>query len=139
MIGVILSGTLDDGTSGLAAIKQGNGIAIVQDPSDALYPGMPQSAIDHVAVNYVLPLADIPSLLIQLAHEPVEETPFPSSDGIEYETDIVELDMTAVENEDRPGSISEFVCPECGGNNRRRYSAVSLPCGAYVRRGNAAC
>jgi len=48
VIGIILSGTQDDGTAGLAAIKAGGGAAIVQDPVEALYPGMPTSALEHV-------------------------------------------------------------------------------------------
>ena len=51
MVGVVLSGTRDDGAAGLAVIKSQGGAAIVQDPEDALYPGMPASAIAHVAVD----------------------------------------------------------------------------------------
>jgi len=65
-IGVILSGTLDDGTSGLWEIKRKGGIAIVQDPADALHAQMPTNAIENVAVDYVLPVADIPRLLLSL-------------------------------------------------------------------------
>ncbi len=65
-VGVILTGNLDDGTAGLATIKQLGGTAIVQDPRDALYPSMPQSALSHVNVDYCVPLADIAPLLIEL-------------------------------------------------------------------------
>lgn len=112
VIGVILSGALDDGTVGLAAIKNEKGVAIVQDPEDAIYPGMPQSAIENVEVDYVLPLVEIAPLLVRLAHEPVEEYPPSQSDDLEYEADIAELDMSALEDENRPGIPSTFVCPE---------------------------
>lgn len=53
VIGIVLTGNLDDGTSGLAAIKRHGGLALVQDPEDALFPSMPQSAIEHVAVDRI--------------------------------------------------------------------------------------
>ena len=66
---MILSGTLGDGTAGLTAVKQCGGIAVVQEPSDALYPGMPQSAIEHVAVDHVVPIAELGALLGRLVRE----------------------------------------------------------------------
>jgi chemotaxis response regulator CheB len=66
-IGVVLSGILRDGTSGLWHIKQRGGVAIVQDPLEAEFPGMPRSAIEQVAVDYVLPAAAIADKLLELA------------------------------------------------------------------------
>jgi len=66
VIGVLLTGALDDGTSGLWTIKRRGGIAIVQDPTEALHPQMPKNAIENVAVDYVVPVADIPALLTLL-------------------------------------------------------------------------
>ena len=66
VIGVVLTGALDDGSAGLFAIKSRGGIAVVQDPFEAVEPGMPQSAIRSVDVDHCLPLAKIPSLLIKL-------------------------------------------------------------------------
>ena len=73
VVGVILTGALDDGTAGLMAIKRRGGVAIVQDPADALYPGMPASALEHVQVDCCLPLAHIGAGLVQLANEPAME------------------------------------------------------------------
>lgn len=68
VIGVVLSGSRDDGTAGLLAIKQHGGAAVVQDPEEALYPGMPRNAIDHVDVDAVLPLGQMAGWLAR--HRP---------------------------------------------------------------------
>ncbi|WP_090189372.1 MULTISPECIES: chemotaxis protein CheB [unclassified Duganella] len=65
-IGVILTGALDDGTAGLAAIKACGGLVVVQDPDEALAPDMPISAIDNVEVDHVVRLAEMPPLLQRL-------------------------------------------------------------------------
>ena len=67
VVGVVLTGNLDDGTAGLALIKKYHGIAVVQDPEEADYPGMPRSAIAQVNVDHILPLAEIGPLLADLA------------------------------------------------------------------------
>lgn len=69
-IGVVLTGNLDDGTAGLAAIKQCGGTTIVQDPATAVQPSMPASAMENRAVDYCLPLACIPQTLLQLVGQP---------------------------------------------------------------------
>jgi two-component system chemotaxis response regulator CheB len=66
VVGVILTGALDDGTAGLKVVKQHGGIAIVQDPAEAMFTSMPMSAIEHVDVDYVVPLSKMGSLLIHL-------------------------------------------------------------------------
>src|SRR3989440_3321854 len=72
VVGVVLTGSLDDGAAGLLAIHQCGGISVVQDPKDALYPSMPQSALELVDTDYCLPLAKIGPLLTRLAHEQVD-------------------------------------------------------------------
>lgn len=115
VIGVVLSGALDDGTAGLIAVKQRGGITIVQDPEEALYPGMPQSAIENAPVDHVLRVPQIADLLSRLIAEEVEggETPMP--DEMEIEAEIADFDKDALQSDQRPGTPSGFTCPECHG------------------------
>lgn len=121
VIGVILSGALDDGTAGLVAIKRYGGLAVVQDPLDALYPGMPSNAIANVRVDYILPLAQIPALLIKLVQEPdfasnQTQAVQASEDAPYLKEEVLELEEgTAHKGNERPGQPSAFSCPECGG------------------------
>jgi two-component system, chemotaxis family, protein-glutamate methylesterase/glutaminase len=116
VVGVILSGALDDGTAGLWAIKDRGGIAVVQDPSDAEQSSMPQSALNNVEVDYCVPVSEIGRLLLKLSQEPVIEKGGTSvSRELQIETkialegDAAELDVTQL------GELSEFTCPECHG------------------------
>jgi len=116
VVGVVLSGALDDGTAGLMAVKKQGGIAIVQDPEEALYDGMPRSAIAHGDVDYILKVAEIADLLMRLVEEPLEKGgDEPLSEEMEQETDIAELDLSALHSIDKPGTPSRFSCPECHG------------------------
>ncbi len=72
-VGVILSGDLDDGAAGLLAIKQLGGVAIVQDPEEAIFPSMPRSAMKHVRVDYCLPIVEIGPLLSRLVNRSINE------------------------------------------------------------------
>lgn len=71
VIGVILTGMLDDGTAGLMAVHASGGKAVVQDPETAIYPGMPSSALAHVPDAKTTPLHEIPALLLQLIRSPL--------------------------------------------------------------------
>lgn len=116
VVGVVLSGALDDGTAGLLAVKRRGGIAVVQDPESALYPSMPQSALEHVEIDYRLPVSEIGPLLAHLAHEPVkEEEVSPVPENMDVETKLEEMDMEMLNSEDHVGTPSAFSCPECGG------------------------
>ncbi|MBD1901769.1 chemotaxis protein CheB [Trichocoleus sp. DQ-A3] len=116
VVGVVLSGNLDDGTAGLAAVKQRGGVAVVQDPNDALFPGMPRSAIENVEIDYILPLSAIAPTLVSLAQESVAaEEKEPVTDEMEMESESAELDMASIYKDDRPGTPSGFGCPDCGG------------------------
>jgi two-component system chemotaxis response regulator CheB len=116
VVGVVLTGAQDDGSAGLRAIKRRGGVAVVQDPEDALFPGMPESALRYVAVDHCLPLDEIPPLLDRITRqEAKEEGAYPVPDDIEIESKIAGLDPTAIASDDRPGELSAFSCPECSG------------------------
>src|SRR5262245_231297 len=70
VVGIVLTGLMDDGAVGLHVIKHEGGVAIVQDPKDALFPSMPESAIRMVPVDFVLPASQIAEKIIELVHEP---------------------------------------------------------------------
>src|SRR5215813_13663658 len=89
VVGVVLTGLQSDGTSGLLAIKRCGGIAVVQDPIDALYPDMPLSALEHAEVDYRVPILKMGALLYRLSQEPAAATP-PIPDELRIEVDIVE-------------------------------------------------
>lgn len=115
-VGVILSGSLDDGTAGLRAIKQLGGTAIVQDPEEALFSSMPRSALEHVRVDYCLPVAEIANVLSRLAGERVvdeEVREVPEEMDIENriagEDDAIEIGVKKL------GDPSSYACPECHG------------------------
>jgi two-component system chemotaxis response regulator CheB len=115
VVGIVLSGTLDDGTAGLLTVKQQGGVAIVQNPEEAMYSGMPANAIENVDVDYILPVAEIASVLVDLVHKSVEELPPSVSNDMEIESDIAELEINAMQKINRPGTPSPFGCPDCNG------------------------
>lgn len=116
VVGVILTGALDDGTAGLLAIKRRGGIAVVQDPEDALVASMPASALEYVHVDYCLPLSEIPDLLVRLAYEPAEkEGAYPVPEDMDIESRLAASDLETLASNARPGTLSAFTCPECKG------------------------
>ena len=108
VVGVVLTGNLDDGTAGLHAVKSLGGIAIVQDPKDAVAPSMPQSALRNVKVNHCLPLAKIGPLLVRLA----------TKRDITRSKKVLSARkrfMRPKAMEKEFGLPTSFVCPECDG------------------------
>src|SRR5438270_4070057 len=111
-IGVVLSGALDDGTAGLVAIKQQGGLAMVQDPNDALVEQMPRSALENVEIDHVLPVGEIGRLLPTLVCEHVNEEA-PRSPLLAAES-ALDLQGTT-EGYIKVGDPSPLACPSCGG------------------------
>jgi two-component system chemotaxis response regulator CheB len=107
--GVILSGSLDDGTAGLRTVKICGGTTIVQDPDEAYYPSMPRNAIAGVGPDEVLPIAAIASRLAELARALTRPTHRP-----EEESEPVDHELAYARDDPQPGRRSAFACPECG-------------------------
>ena len=114
VIGVVLSGALDDGTAGLLAVKARGGLAVVQDPADALYPSMPASALEHARVDHVQPVPAMGALLARLIVEPAGEAPAPAPADMNVEVEVEGFSLDATEGE-HPGMPSGFSCPDCNG------------------------
>jgi two-component system chemotaxis response regulator CheB len=118
VIGVILTGTLDDGTSGLLTVSKAGGAAVVQDPDTALFPGMPRSALEYVPDAHVAPLSEIPRLLVRLTREDIQQTQDSTisiDSAVDKENRIAEFEMKEIENHFRVGRPSLYGCPDCGG------------------------
>ncbi len=116
VIGVVLTGALDDGTAGLGAIKRRGGLAVVQDPDDATFPDMPASALEYVQVDYRVPLAEMGALLARLAAQAAaKEGERAVSDEMEMEDKLSATDPSTLDITKRPGKLVAFTCPECKG------------------------
>lgn len=113
-IGVLLTGTLNDGASGLAALQNSGALTVVQDPKDALYAEMPLQALRRLRPDHIAPLARLPALLTALVQQPAK-SPIAMSRELAYEIAIAQgaaSDMAGVE---RLGERSVFTCPDCNG------------------------
>jgi two-component system, chemotaxis family, protein-glutamate methylesterase/glutaminase len=118
VIGVVLSGALDDGTAGLWTIKFCGGTAIVQDPLDAEFPSMPKSAMREVKVDYILPVSKIAKVLTDLTAEQAAETPeinMQEDRKLKVEIGIAAEDSAFERGIMNLGELSPFTCPECHG------------------------
>jgi two-component system, chemotaxis family, protein-glutamate methylesterase/glutaminase len=97
-------------------VKKYNGLAVVQDPEDATYSGMPTSAVQNVQVDYVLPVAAMGALLVELTQQPAPQpTPTPSDDLVNVEAEMADLTVPDFSDEHLRAAPSVYGCPECGG------------------------
>jgi two-component system chemotaxis response regulator CheB len=115
VVGVVLSGVLDDGTAGLWAVKDRGGVAVVQQPAEAEHPDMPRNALAHVDVDHVLPVAEIGSTLAALAAEPTPDAAavppaMAAEAAIELGSNPLRRGVLDL------GHLSPNACPECHGS-----------------------
>src|SRR5205085_8865200 len=103
VIGIVLSGALDDGTAGLIAVKRRGGIAIVQDPDDAQHRSMPASALAHVRADFVLPATEIAAQIVRSLDTPAHTVRGFVDAGMEQESDMARPGPAALQEHDRAG------------------------------------
>ena len=115
-IGLLLSGVLDDGVLGLAAIRSRKGATVVQDPEDALYASMPANAIRAGVVDHRVAAADAGALLAKLAARDPEERAMDPDESMELENRIAmgRRFATTFESENL-GPHSGYTCPDSPG------------------------
>lgn len=118
VIGIVLSGALDDGTSGLWSIKRLGGVTIVQDPSESSFDAMPSSALNQVDIDHCLSAHEMGALLSRLSKEALPKEPHSAEhdrrkmkvevgvaiDGDAFRKGVMEI-----------GELTPFTCPECQG------------------------
>jgi two-component system chemotaxis response regulator CheB len=118
VIGIVLTGYLNDGTSGLWTVQRLGGVAVVQDPQDAYADAMPQNALEFLRPDYLLALAELAPLLERLT---AQVAPRPASISTD-ELARINLEINIAKGEDagdqrlfRYGELTPFVCPACQG------------------------
>ena len=114
VVGVVLSGALDDGTAGLQAIKDAGGVAVVQNPADATSRSMPAHAMERVAVDHCVNSVDLANLLTRLARQPADEPDARVQSGVAAMATAGQPFEHAAAVP-IPGIDSGLTCPECSG------------------------
>ncbi|WP_020595566.1 chemotaxis protein CheB [Spirosoma panaciterrae] len=130
VIGIVLTGMLDDGTSGMWSVKRLGGLCIIQEPDNAMYSSMPASVLNYVDVDYSLPVADMAGLLTRLSHETVSPKPALSKEEekrMETEVNIAAQDSAFELGILDMGDFTPLTCPECNG------ALISIKEGKLIR------
>jgi two-component system chemotaxis response regulator CheB len=120
-IGIVLSGALDDGAAGLAAIAQSGGTTVIQEPAEAVYPSMPEAAFERAVVHHRLPADLIAHTVLARLRMPTSPTNGRTNGRprgarhLEKELRMDDLDESYVSTEALSDDVSVFGCPACGG------------------------
>ncbi|RSM37628.1 chemotaxis protein CheB [Amycolatopsis balhimycina DSM 5908] len=115
VVGVVLSGTLHDGAGGLCTVVERGGLAVVQDPADALYPGMPESALARVRTEHVYPAEMLGKVLDQLVRQRVEPVAVPPPSPALLLDDRIARDGVGRSPLSEHAPASGYTCPDCHG------------------------
>lgn len=120
VVGVVLSGALNDGTSGMWTINRLGGTTIVQDPEEAMFADMPSNVMEYTTVDYKLPVVQIGPLLHTLAGKEIEPTV--KQDRFDINEPLLEVELGIAKGKNglkmgitEMGTPSPLACPECHG------------------------
>jgi len=113
VIGIVLTGLLDDGATGMLAIKRSGGCCIVQDPNEAEYPEMPLAVLDNLEVDYCLSLSNMGEVIEEITQTLPAEIAAP--EDVIIESQIAERVVVDYENVKQIAEKSIYACPDCGG------------------------
>jgi len=112
-IGIILTGLLNDGTSGMMAVKRSGGTTIILDPQEAEYPQMPQSVLEYVEVDYKIKMNEMGAIIGKiLSTNPAPVTP---SFDLQREAELAGQVATRIDEVAQLGEHTVYTCPDCGG------------------------
>lgn len=112
--GIILTGLLDDGTSGMSAIQRSGGRCMVQDPIEADFPDMPKSVLKNLKVDYKVSVHEMSYILSDLFSRSCCEIGDVPED-VKLEAEITMRMSSNVIDLEKLGPLTSFTCPECGG------------------------
>jgi two-component system chemotaxis response regulator CheB len=115
VVGIILSGMLDDGAAGLWSIKQRGGLTVVQDPAEAEYPDLPRNAMEMAEPDFALPVREIAAKLALWVREAPEARTAEVPEQTTHEVRMAIASDSDIKELDKLGKRTPFTCPECGG------------------------
>jgi two-component system chemotaxis response regulator CheB len=113
-IGVVLSGSRDDGAAGLATIVARGGAAVVQDPSDALYPWMPRAALESAPTEHVAPAAKLGGLITEMTAVDLPDAPAAAEDAL-LDAEVKMSELGPLTSDELAAAPAGYGCPSCGG------------------------
>ena len=114
VIGIVLSGMLEDGAAGMSAIRRSGGICVVQDPNEAQYPDMPQAVLSGLKPDVMLPANEIaPAISKLVSKRKIRKRRIP--EDVIKEAEIAEKVYVGIDHVEGLGEPSVFSCPDCGG------------------------
>jgi two-component system, chemotaxis family, protein-glutamate methylesterase/glutaminase len=116
VIGIILTGMLEDGASGMLAIRRAGGVCIIQDPNEAQYPDMPQAVLNQLKPDFSVPVSEMGqtlSTVLRATSRRKTSSVIPAD--IIKEAEIAERVQINIDALKEIGENSLFSCPDCGG------------------------